>query len=40
MISALDNIKQKALDEGADLFIEKPLSHKVLKDVIQTLAVN
>ena len=40
MISALDNIKQKALDEGADLFIEKPLSHKVLKEVIHTLAVN
>ena len=40
MISALDNIKQKALEEGADLFIEKPLSHQMLSEVVKTLAIN
>jgi DNA-binding response OmpR family regulator len=34
VISAMSNLKQEALDKGADYFLEKPLKLSTLNDII------
>ena len=35
MISAMSNLREKALDAGADAFIEKPLSFGLIENMLQ-----
>lgn len=34
IISAMSNLRQEAIDKGADYFIEKPISFSALSDII------